>query len=149
MSDAFARRALIEAPEGYARDQRVPFHHVDAAGIVFFGRVFEWFHELYVAFLEEAGFPLPEQLRAGVAIAPLTHADADYLAPLRFGDPIRVAMVRSDVTVDRVRLGYRVTGPTGPAVVGSAVHVFVDPTTFQRVAMPEGLRVAFERLAPR
>ncbi|MCA9490399.1 MAG: acyl-CoA thioesterase [Myxococcales bacterium] len=146
MSDAFSRRALIEAPEGFARDQHVPFHHVDAAGIVFYGRVFEWFHELYVAFLADVGFPLPEQLRGGT-IAPLAHADADYLSPLRFGDPIRVAMVQSGVTADRVRLGYRVTGPSGPAVVGSAVHVFVDPRTFQRTPMPPGLRAAFERLS--
>ncbi|MCB9683599.1 MAG: acyl-CoA thioesterase [Alphaproteobacteria bacterium] len=146
MTDAFSRRALIEAPEGFGRDQQVPFHHVDAAGIVFFGRVFEWFHELYVAFLEDAGFPLPEQLRGGT-IAPLAHADADYLAPLRFGDAIRVAMVQADVTADRVRLGYRVTGPSGPAVVGSVVHVFVDPKSFQRVAMPAGLRAAFERIS--
>ncbi len=147
----FGRAALLEAAEGYGRDLEVPFHHVDAAGILFYARLFEWFHDVYVAFLAEAGFPLAAQLRGGTAIAPLTHAEADYLAPLRFGDRVRVALVDADVSADRVRLGWRVTGPAGPAATGVTVHVFVDPTTFRRTPMAGGLRAAFEglRSAPR
>ena len=133
--------------EGFAVDGAVPFHHVDAAGIVFYARVFDWFHDVYVAFLAHAGFPLPEAIRGGRWMAPLVHADADYRSPLRFGDPLRMALVDATTSAHRVSLAYRVTSGDRLAVTGTTVHVFVDPRTFAKTEMPEGLRAAFDRLS--
>lgn len=135
-----------DGPEGFAVDATVPFHHVDAAGIVFYARIFDWFHDAYVAFLAHAGFPLHETLREGRWMAPLVHADADYRSPLRFGDPLRIALVDAQTSEHRVSLAYRVTSGDRLAVTGTTVHVFVDPRTFARTAMPQALRAAFDRL---
>jgi 1,4-dihydroxy-2-naphthoyl-CoA hydrolase len=142
------RSALdFERAEGFAVDGLVPFHHVDAAGIVFYARVFDWFHDVYVAFLASTGFPLPDAIRSGRWMAPLVHAEADYRSPLRFGDPLRMAIVDSETSAHRVSLAFRVTSGDRIAVTGSTVHVFVDPRTFARTPMPEALRAAFDRLS--
>ena len=140
-------RLLAASREGFAIETAVPFHHVDAAGIVFYARIFDWFHDAYVAFLAHAGFPLAAAIREGRWMAPLVHASADYASPLRFGDPIRVALVDADVSAARVSLGYRVTSEGRVAVTGCTVHVFVAPATFAKTAMPLALADAFRRLA--
>lgn len=133
--------------EGFGLDSAVPFHHVDAAGIVFYARVFDWFHDAYVAFLASAGFPLPAAIREGRWMAPLVHADADYRSPLRFGDPLRIALVDAETSPHRVTVAYRVTSGERVAVTGTTVHVFVDARTFARTPMPAELRAAFDRLS--
>lgn len=61
----FGRERLLAAREGFAIESAVAFHHVDAAGIVFYSRTFDWFHDAYVAFLAHAGHPLAPAIREG------------------------------------------------------------------------------------
>jgi 1,4-dihydroxy-2-naphthoyl-CoA hydrolase len=150
-SAGWDRARRLAAPEPrFVQHLSVPFHHIDAAGIVFYARVLEWFHDLYVAALAAADHDLPSAIRERRWMAPLVHAAADYLAPLRFGDPITVGLVGADVTESRVSLGYRVTTTAADrqivAAVGTTVHVFVDPETFARTSMPADLRTWFETL---
>lgn len=126
---------------------RVGFPEVDAAGIAFFASIQGWFHEAMVRFLHEAGQPLWTQLRSGTGMAPLVHAEADYLAPLRFGDAYVAGLVDAELSERRFTLAYRVDGPDGPAATGATVHVWVDPATFRPAALPDPLRAAFATLA--
>jgi 1,4-dihydroxy-2-naphthoyl-CoA hydrolase len=148
----FERERLRERSEhAFAREMPIRFQDVDAAGIIFYPRVLELCHDVYVEFLASAGFPLPEALR-GPFITPIRHAEADYLRPLRFGDRVEVAIVaahtgaRSPTT--EVTLGYRIANLNGnePAAVAQTVHTFVDRKTFERVSIPEALEQAFRAL---
>ena len=140
----FDRRALAAPREfAFAWDGAVQFQHVDAAGIAFFARIQEYFHETLMLFLEHAGQPLPAQLRAGTGMAPLVHAEADYLLPLRFGDRFRVGIVDAETTPFKVTLGFRLDAEAGVAATGSTVHVWVDPGRFTKAPMPDPVREAF------
>ncbi|MEQ1566587.1 MAG: thioesterase family protein [Myxococcota bacterium] len=136
-------RLLAAPPPAFRRPRVVGFQEVDAAGIVFYGRFFDWFHDVYVDALADSGHPLPQALREQRWIAPLVHAAADYLSPLRFGDRIEVGLVGADATADRLSLGWRVTAGERIAAVGVTVHVFVSPATFERAPMPDTLRSWF------
>lgn len=122
----------------------VGFQDVDAAGIVFYGRVFDYFHDAYVAFLRVAGAPLEQALRSGAWAAPLTHAEADYRKPLRFGDPITVTVVDVELAESEFTVRYRIDAEEGVACEGRTVHVSVDPTTFRRRPIPDLLRRALK-----
>jgi len=127
-------------------DHRViAFQDVDAAGIVFYARVFDYFHDAYVSFLRARGVPLEAALRDRSWVAPLRRAEADYRRPLRFGDEVGVAVVGVDVSDTEFTVRYRIGGADGVACVGETVHVSVDPETFRRAAVPEVLRRALER----
>ncbi len=118
------------------------FQDVDAAGIVFYARVFDYFHDAYVSFLHGRGARLDEALRDGTWAAPLRHAEADYLRPLHFGDRIDVVIAGIDVAETEYTVGYRVERDGEVVCVGRVVHVAVDPSEGGRVPVPAELRDA-------
>ncbi|MBP7146127.1 MAG: acyl-CoA thioesterase [Acidobacteria bacterium] len=121
---------------------------VDAAGVVFFARVFEYFHDALMAFLESAGFPIPRLLHEGRVLSPIAHAEADYFQPVRFGDRLQAEVVKAHVEGSRVTIGYRlVRADSGvPVAVGQTVHACVDAKTFARTELPAGFREALSRI---
>jgi 1,4-dihydroxy-2-naphthoyl-CoA hydrolase len=145
----FDREELKRAsPTAFVDRRAIRFQDIDAAGIIFYPRVLEMFHDAYGAFLGFAGCPLTEVVKAGKWIAPVRHAEADYFKPLRFGDEVSVEICRAHVADTEVALGYRVTRSVGAelCVVGQVVHTFVDCATFKRISMPEQLKRALLRL---
>ena len=134
----------LSRPHAFAETRTIRFQDADAAGIIFYPRVLEMFHDVYVAFLAFAGAPLPEVLRTGTWIAPVRHAEADYFKPLRFGDPVAVEICRAHLSETEATLGYRIARSENGevCVVGQVVHTFVDRATFKRTAMPDGVRRA-------
>lgn len=134
------KKSAEAAPRLYTDTRDVRFQEVDAAGIVFYARIFDYFHDAYVGFLRERGAPLERALRYGEWVAPLTRAEAEYLRPLRFGDRIDVSVVAVRLEETEYAIDYRVDLDGEPACVGRTRHVSVDPETFRRVGVPEGLR---------
>lgn len=120
----------------------VRFQDVDAAGIVFYARTFDYFHDAYVGFLRARGAPLERALRDGSWVAPLTRAEAEYLRPLRFGDGIEVSIVGVELEETEYRVSYRIDLGGEVACVGRTRHVSVSPATFRRAPVPEVLRRA-------
>jgi acyl-CoA thioesterase FadM len=147
----FDRDRLKNAPAGaFKLEFSVRFQDVDAAGIIFYPRALELSHDAYVAFLEHAGLPLHEVLR-GPWLAPVRHAEADYLKPLRFGDKVEVALVAAHLETmpnpTEVTLGFRIARASDGdvAILTQSIHTFVERKTFQRTGVPQELRTA---LAP-
>jgi 1,4-dihydroxy-2-naphthoyl-CoA hydrolase len=148
----FERERLRQRSAGaFARELPIRFQDVDAAGIIFYPRVLELCHDVYVEFLASAGFPLQECLR-GPWIMPIRHAEADYLRPLRFGDRVEVALVAAETgprqPATEVTIGYRIANLSSgePAALAQTVHTFVDRKSFERVPMPDALDRAFRAL---
>jgi len=146
----FTRDDLKLRPlNAFAERRSVRFQDVDAAGIIFYPRLLEYFHDAYVSFLAAVGTPLPEVLRSGRWLSPVRHAEADYFRPLRFGDEVEVALVRAHLEPTEVTLGYRVARSDSDevCVVGQVVHTFLDAATFRRTDIPELLSAAYRALA--
>jgi acyl-CoA thioesterase FadM len=57
--------------------------------------VLAYCHDVYVEFLAANDTPLPKVLEQRAWVAPIRHAEADYLKPLKFGDPVEVCLVRA------------------------------------------------------
>lgn len=126
----------------------VRLRHTDAAGVVFFAEQFSFAHEAYEAFLDARDLSLKRFLEADEVHLPIIHADADYKAPLRLGDRLRLEL-RSD------RVGYssfalatriiRADEETAAADI-TTVHVAVGSESREKVALPDRLRAAIESL---
>src|SRR4051794_27042027 len=109
----------MERPRGLTRDEltgataihaearSVRFQDVDAAGIIFFPKILEYFHDAFMAMLAAAGLDLKVILADGSWGMPLIHAEADYLRPLRFGDPIVVEIAVVRLGDRSVTIGHR------------------------------------------
>lgn len=123
--------------------QRVRFQDIDAAGIVFFARFFDYVHGAYEAWLGELGLPLARVLQGRLWAAPLRHVECDYFAPARFGDELCIVLARAAVEESEISLGWVVRNANRPAIaVVQTVHTFVDPATFRRVSVPSEVQAA-------
>ena len=126
----------------------VRFQDIDAAGILYYPRAFEYFHDAYLAHLAAHGIDVPAVLRERTWGAPLAHAEADFRAPMYFGDPIVVEIEGAEVGRSSLSVRYRVRADsreTDPKVYcsGKTVHVFLDVTTFRPRDLPGDVRAAF------
>ena len=85
--------------------------------------------------------------------APLAHAEADFLGPLRFGDSVRVAVVNARIGTTSLTVGYRIVSAQADwsLAFGHTVSVFVHGQTFEPMPVPDDIRQALSmtsRLPP-
>lgn len=107
----------------------VRFQDVDAAGIVFFARVFDLFHDAFVAALRDGGVRLEDVLRAREWGAPLVHAEADYARPLAFADEIVTEVTLDSVGGTSITVRHVVRRGDVVCASGLTKHVFIDRAT--------------------
>jgi 1,4-dihydroxy-2-naphthoyl-CoA hydrolase len=130
----------------HRQDRTVLFQEIDVAGVVFFARIFDWFHDTYVACLAARGIELPAVLRAGSWGAPLVHAEADYQRSFRFGDAIAVEITSVNVGEKSITVEYRIVQQKDPATscaTGRTIHAFIDRSNGKPLAVPAEVRAAF------
>jgi 1,4-dihydroxy-2-naphthoyl-CoA hydrolase len=140
---------MSESSPWYEHSTRVRFQDVDAAGIVFFARIFELFHDAYVEGLRVRGVDLARVLAEGSWGAPLTRAEARFRRPMRFGDALRVQLWGT-LSDRELTVRYRVVQHGAPDVElasGETVHAFVDRERFARRPVPDEVISAFAREA--
>jgi YbgC/YbaW family acyl-CoA thioester hydrolase len=153
--EVFSRRELLEAPDpAYVHPTIVRLQDVDAAGVVFFARIFELFNDALLAYCAAEGFPLRQMMECHGVILPVKHASAHFTSPLRLEDGVSTGIVRARLDGDELVVGYRVTARSGRATAdtvaaaGTTHHVCIDARSFARSRMPASLAEALLRLEP-
>jgi YbgC/YbaW family acyl-CoA thioester hydrolase len=120
----------------------VRFQDVDAAGIIFFSRYFEYAHTAFIEWLRVAGIEVGQMFERREFGMPLVHAEADFHAPSRFDDELLVG-------VEVARLGETSIGFAFPIVAAAGgekratvrtTHVCIDLTTFRPKPWPAAYR---------
>ena len=110
---------------------------------MFFARVFDYFHDAYVALLAETAHPLPTVLAEKRWIAPLVHAEASYRRPLRFGDRVVAEITAIDCEGSKATLHHQLVVDGQIAASGRTIHLFMDKD-HQRTPIPEDLVHRFQ-----
>ena len=119
------------------------FQDVDAAGIVFYARLFAYFHDAYVAFLESLGpeLALHRAIESADFLIPLVHAKADFKAPLRFGDEATTTVRVDRIGTSSYTIAYQIHRGDGQlAAEGQTVHACAGKEDFRPRPLPESLR---------
>jgi 1,4-dihydroxy-2-naphthoyl-CoA hydrolase len=135
--------------EPFAYTVPVRFHEVDSAGIVFFARIFQYHHDAYEAWVRSIGWPLdPTIWERGYGL-PLVHAEADFSAPIRLGQEVRIHLRPTAVGTKSMTVRSELHGPDDVRLaVVTTVHCCVDPKSRQPIPLPDGLRKAIEAYLP-
>ncbi len=127
----------------------VRFGQCDPAGIAYFPRFFDWFHQAMEAWFGEAlGHPYHAVLRRHGF--PAVHTACDYQAPCRFGDQVVIELRVGALGRASLRLDYRVVGPDGDlraTATTKVVQIGTDPSLpdhLQSVPITGDLRAAIE-----
>ena len=143
-------RAAVD-PQRYAARMRTSFHTVvslgdtDAAGVLFYARLFDLTQRAFEHHCAGCGFPITRFLAEGI-LAPVVHLEADYRSPLRLGDAITVETTVESIGDTSLRMGFVVRKDDGTlAAEALVVHVCLGRDG-RSASVPAVLRIA---LAPR
>lgn len=127
----------------------VRFGDCDPAGILYYPRFFDLFHQAMETWFDEAlGVPYRTVLMEWKRGVPTARAECDYRAPVRFGETVRVELRVEHLGTSSIRFGYLVVGPDDALrAEGRTACVFVDldpasPTWMRPVPWPDSLRAA-------
>lgn len=132
----------------FTRELQVRFPEVDFARVVYYPRFFDYAHQVFEDFFaDEVKVPYPEMLTVRKVGYPSVHVEADFKAPLRFGDRFEVVLAATRVSDRSVACAYRFTRLDGRVHCATlkVVTASVDMDRFAPVPMPAEVRSAFER----
>ena len=125
---------------------RVRYGECDPQGVVFNANFFMYFDVALTELWRAAIGPYGDMTTAGTEMV-VAEARARYIAPAGFDDEldVDVAILRLGTTSMVTRMSVRL-GPT-QVVEGEMRHVFIDPETKAKTAIPDDVRRGLEPYA--
>lgn len=128
----------------FAHSLTLKLHDIDAAGTLFFGRVFCLAHDAYEEFLNSVGLGIGPLLKEGDYARVIAHAEADFLKPVFVGDKLDVQVYTEKIGGSSYTMKYAFRNGEEAVFTVKTVHVCVDRQTKKPVPVPAELRKALE-----
>ena len=134
----------------FVHERPVRFEDVDAAGIVFFARFFGYCHEAMEALLGAVPGGYAALILGRKIGFPAVHVEADFAAPLRFGDVARIEVLVEHIGTSSCALRNRFTRIGDGMSVASILHVCAvsDLTNLRAVPIPDDVRAVLTAHRP-
>lgn len=121
----------------------------DAAGVVFYARVFELEQELFERWLELGGFHLKDMLAGRFPPTPVVHCEADYRMPVRCGDRLTARIDAVEIGRSGFMLSWRFSLGDAPAISVRVKRVAIDRRAGESTDLPEAFRSWLEETRSR
>lgn len=130
----------------YRYSFRVPMHHVDHAGVLFYSNLFIHAHDAWESFMRSLDTDLAQLIAEGQRGIPIVHAEADYTQTMCHGDEI-------DIRLQIERLGRSSIGVVHTFIdrdgeqraVARTTHVFVNAVTNHSAEIHAELRASLQQ----
>jgi len=129
----------------YQSHIRIRFGDEDHAGIVYYPRFFDFFHRVLEDFFNDNGHAYQQVLDVEHVGWPSVHAEADFRAPIRFGDVLDMDMWVERMGRSSVTMAYRGRARGQDVIVGRVISACIDLRTFKAQPIPDKYRAFFER----
>lgn len=124
----------------------IPFHQVDAAGILFFGHVFTFAHQAFENFLtDELRIPWKQWFQNSEWCVPIIQTHSAYHHPLHAGDHCQIQLEVVEIRQTSFRIDYRIKQKDILCCEAYTVHVFCNKQTQQKIEIPPSIRQALEK----
>lgn len=123
---------------------RVRFGHADPAGIIYYPRFFEWFHDLFESMFEVVlDEPYAHVLNYRRVGFPAVQVHCEFLKPVRFGEMVDVEVFLSRLTERSATFEYRVKREGDLLATASVKVVSMDLDRHAATAFPPDISQAF------
>lgn len=126
----------------------VRFEDVDYARVVHFPRLLSYCHQAFEAFFPaELGLTYAQMIEERHLGFPMVHAEADFKAPFRLSETVRVVMETTKVGERSFSHRYRLHRGDSPSVAAQVllVSALVSMPDFSPTTLPPDVRQALER----
>jgi 4-hydroxybenzoyl-CoA thioesterase len=130
----------------YTSVQKIRFDDVDGAGIVYYPRFLHLCHAAFEDFFDAAApFSYPELIAKKRLGFPTVHIDADFCAPLIYGDTAIVNLSVTKVGNSSVTTKYEIRRKRDSALCFTAhiTTVFMDLDTQKSLPLTDELKAVF------
>jgi len=119
----------------------VRMHDTDMAGILYFPRQFRFIHDAFEDFLAKEGFGFEKLFNEHAFTFVVVHAESDYLAPLKVGDPLTVHLFTENIGETSFTIGHEIYKEEKKLVgTGKTVHVTLDGKSRKKITVPDEWR---------
>ena len=137
---------VSRAPGGVFRKiLQVRFADVDFARVLYFPRHFHFLHLVMEDFFREVlDIPYSVVLKEDHVGFPTVRVEADFMAPLEFGDEVEVAMKVKELGRSRVVFGYEVLKAGQVAARCVQTVATIDATAWKPIDLPPKYRAGLE-----
>ena len=117
----------------------VRLNHTDAAGLLFYGRLFELVQEAFEVGLESRGVSLRDLLNDGEFRLPVVHVEANYKVPVCVSDVLEVKLSLS-AGIHSLRAYAEITNLDGQQVAAvTVIHAVVSQASGETMELPDTL----------
>ena len=110
----------------HATTIQVRWSDVDAAGIVFYPRFFEWYDQGCESLFASVGMPWPEAVpRYGLVGVPIVESGSRFTAPARYGDVLTIRSTVAWVKDKTFRMDHTISAGATLCASGFEVRAWV------------------------
>lgn len=129
----------------FIQKRKINFYDCDAAGVLFFARIFELCHSAYEAMIDS--FKLNEDYWNNENyIVPIIKCEASYHKPLKYGELVEVSVKVAQLKSSSFELEYECKNEKGELTDKiRTVHVFVDKKTWKKKEMNPDIFESFRK----
>jgi acyl-CoA thioesterase FadM len=114
--------------------------HTDAAGVLFYPKIFELEEELFERWLELGGFSLRDMLERRLAPTPIVRCEADYRLPVRTGDRLHARLTGVEIGRSGYTLEWTFSRGADVAMKAVVKRVAINPAAGESIDLPEPFR---------
>ena len=123
--------------------------HTDAAGVIFYAKIFEIEEELFERWLELGGFSVRAMVDRELAPTPIVRCEAEFKEPVRIGDRLNARLSGVDVGRSSYTLLWHFVRDGRVAMSARVTRVAMDPKTGKSVEFNEAFRAWLEEAMSR
>ena len=130
----------------FKQKMTVKMHHTDAAGIIFYARIYEMAQDAIEEYLNAHGLGINLQLTKKNYITPIVHSEANYYKPMRVGDEISILISVEKCGKTSFTTNYDFLNKKEIMVAQvKTVNVCMRKLTGKKMNIPKPLRVELEK----
>ncbi len=132
----------------FSAEFSVRFGEIDQARVVYYPRFFHYFHQAFEEWFARAlGVSYPDLVLKENVGFPSVRVETEFLAPLRYGDKIRVDLELLEIGRTSITVRYTLVRLADGATSARATikNVAIDNDTFKPVPISDDWRRRFEK----
>jgi 4-hydroxybenzoyl-CoA thioesterase len=130
----------------FVKSARIRFGHADPAGIAYYPRFFEWFHDAFEAMFEAMFAKSYAAVLADSGIGfPAVQAACEWRRPCRFGDLVDIEVFISKLSERSATFEYRVKKDGALLATASVKIAGMSMSEHKPIPFPEDMRTVFAR----
>lgn len=130
----------------FVKPSRVRFGHADPAGIAYYPRFFEWFHDAFESMFEAMFEKSYAAVLADSGIGfPAVQAACEWRRPARFGDLVDLEVFISKLSERSATFEYRVKKDGALLATASVKIAAMDLVAHRPTTFPPDMRTVFQR----